>query len=201
MVPTWLVVAWSSDCFVLQNQHVPDIQTPRKMRCRQTLGRTKKAHHGTKNRGSKGSGTEKMSREAFRQRFMARFYDPAFRAEDASLARVEDIAWKAYSEGRKSPLTEKAGQGFADPDYDLSVEWRGASERIKAAQRKQADPSSTSRVLIVNASSRNDYSCPGEMSKSFRLSKLVKTTLESGKLSRGQSKRRNSGACVRIARR
>jgi hypothetical protein len=38
----------------------------------------------------KGQVTEKMLRDA-RQRFMARFYDPAFRAEDASLARVEDI--------------------------------------------------------------------------------------------------------------
>jgi hypothetical protein len=36
----------------------------------------------------KGQVTEKMSREAFRQRFMARFYDPAFRVEDASLARL-----------------------------------------------------------------------------------------------------------------
>jgi multimeric flavodoxin WrbA len=127
----------------------------------------------------KGQVTEKMSREAFRQRFMARFYDPAFRSEDASLGRLEEIAWDAYAEGRKSPITAKAGPGFADPDYDLSVEWRDASERIKTAQRKQADPSSASRVLIVNASSRNDYSCPGEMSKSFRISKLVQATLES----------------------
>ncbi|MFM0259788.1 flavodoxin family protein [Paraburkholderia sediminicola] len=127
----------------------------------------------------KGQVTEKMSREAFRQRFMARFYDPAFRGEDASLGRLEEIAWDAYAEGRKSPITAKAGPGFADPDYDLSVEWRDASERIKTAQRKQADPSSASRVLIVNASSRNDYSCPGEMSKSFRISTLVQATLES----------------------
>ncbi|WP_318248439.1 flavodoxin family protein [Paraburkholderia sp. XV] len=120
-----------------------------------------------------------MSREPFRQRFMNRFYDPAFRIEDASLARLEEIAWNAYQEGRKAPVTVKAGPGFADPDYDLSVEWRDASERIKGAQRRQADPASASRVLIVNASSRNDHSCPGEMSKSFRMSKLVQTTLES----------------------
>jgi len=84
----------------------------------------------------KGQVTEKMSREAFRQRFMARFYDPAFRAEDASLARVEDIAWKAYSEGRKSPLTEKAEQEFADPDYDLSNGVMPVNEsRLRSANR------------------------------------------------------------------
>ncbi|WP_429454715.1 flavodoxin family protein [Paraburkholderia sp. WC7.3g] len=119
-----------------------------------------------------------MSRDAFRERFMARFYDPAFRAEDASLARLEAIAWDAYSQGRKAPVTEKAGPGFADPDYDLSVEWRAASERVKAAQARQRDPATRSRVLVINASSRNDYTCPGEMSKSFRLAKIAQQALE-----------------------
>jgi multimeric flavodoxin WrbA len=126
----------------------------------------------------KGQVTEKMSRDAFRARFMARFYDPAFRGEDEALARLENIAWDAYSQARKSPVNEKAGPGFADPGYDLSVEWRAASERIKAAQARQRDPASPARVLVVNASSRNDYTCPGEMSKSFRLAKLAQATLE-----------------------
>lgn len=126
----------------------------------------------------KGQVTEKMSREAFHERFIARFYDPAFRAEDESIARLEEIAWDAYTNSRKSPLTEKAGPGFADPDYELSVEWRAASERIKAAQARQRDSSARSRVLIVNASSRNDYTCPGEMSKSFRLASLAQQSLE-----------------------
>ncbi|OLL27614.1 NADPH-dependent FMN reductase [Burkholderia sp. SRS-W-2-2016] len=119
-----------------------------------------------------------MSRDAFRERFIARFYDPAFRQEGEALARLEAIAWDAYSHGRKSPLNAKAGPGFADPDYDLSVEWRAASERIKAAEAKQRDPASCSRVLIVNASSRNDYTCPSEMSKSFRLAKIAQQALE-----------------------
>ncbi|MGF6961928.1 multimeric flavodoxin WrbA [Paraburkholderia youngii] len=126
----------------------------------------------------KGQVTEAMSRDAFRERFMARFYDPAFRAEDESLARLEAIAWDAYSHGRKAPVTEKAGPGFADPDYDLSVEWRAASERLKAAQARQRDPGTRSRVLVINASSRNDYTCPGEMSKSFRLAKIAQQALE-----------------------
>src|ERR1044072_7388319 len=62
----------------------------------------------------KGQVTEKMSRDALRARFMARFYDPAFRGEDEALARLENIAWDAYSQARKSPVTDKAGPGFAD---------------------------------------------------------------------------------------
>lgn len=126
----------------------------------------------------KGQVAEKMSRAAFHDRFIARFHDPAFRAEDEAFVRLEAISWDAYSSARKSPVTEKAGTGFADPDYDLSVEWRSASDRIKAAQARQSDPATASRVLIVNASARNDYTCPGEMSKSFRLGKLARQTLE-----------------------
>lgn len=123
----------------------------------------------------KGQVTEKMSRDAFHERFAARFFDPAFRAEDASIARLEAIAWEAYMQGRKSPVTAKAGPGFADPGYDLSVEWRHAAQRIRAAQQTQQDRATRSRVLIVNASARNDRTCPGEMSKSFRLAKRVES--------------------------
>lgn len=113
----------------------------------------------------KGQVTEMMPREAFRERFMARFYDPAFRTEDEALTRLEAIAWDAYSSARKSPITEKARAGFQDPDYDLSVEWRAASDWIKAAQTRQQERTGRSRVLIINASARNDYTCPGEMSR------------------------------------
>ncbi|MEM5438622.1 flavodoxin family protein [Paraburkholderia diazotrophica] len=119
-----------------------------------------------------------MTREAFRERFNARFYDPAFRAEDGAIARLEAIAWQAYLEGRKAPVTQKAGAGYADPDYDLSVEWREAAQRVNAAQARQQDPSTRSRILVINASSRNDYTCPGEMSKSFRLAKRVQAVIE-----------------------
>jgi hypothetical protein len=107
----------------------------------------------------KGQVTEKMPRDAFRERFMARFYDPAFRSEDESVARLEAIAWNAYSNGRKAPITEKAGTGFKDPDYELSVEWRAASDRIKAAQARQQDREAPSRVLVVNAKAVSRRRC------------------------------------------
>jgi multimeric flavodoxin WrbA len=100
--------------------------------------------------------------------------DPVFDAERAAIARLEQIAWQAYEGGRKAPLTVKAGAGFADPGYDLSREWRDLHLRLRDAQARWADPATPSRVLVVNASPRNDGSCPGEMSKTWRLTQLAR---------------------------
>jgi multimeric flavodoxin WrbA len=91
---------------------------------------------------------------------------------------VEEIAWQAYEEGRKAPVTRKAGPGFADPEYELSVEWLATRDRLIAAQQRWSDPKSPSRVLVVCGASRNDGSCPGEMSKTFRLAQLAREVLE-----------------------
>jgi multimeric flavodoxin WrbA len=126
----------------------------------------------------KGQAPPTLTRGAFHERFMLDFGDPAFQAEAAALARLEDIAWKAYEEGRKAPVTRKAGPGFADPEYEISVEWLDASARLKAAQEKWGKPETKSRVLIVAGASRNDGTCPGEISKTFRLATLARETLE-----------------------
>jgi len=124
-----------------------------------------------------GQAGPKLPREQFRQRFLEAFYDPAYKAESAAIERLEAIAWKAYEEGRKAPITRKAGPGFADPDYNLSVEWHAASERLKQAQARWAEGSTPSRILLVCSSARNDGSCPGEMSKTFRLTQLARETI------------------------
>ncbi|MCA3187926.1 flavodoxin family protein [Cupriavidus sp. EM10] len=126
----------------------------------------------------KGQVTEKMPRDVFRQRFRARFHDPAYRNEDDAIERLEAIAWDAYHEGRKAPVTEKAGPGAADPDYDLSVEWRQSRDAIRAAQREHDDAGGPSRVLLVVGAARNDYTCPGEMSKSWRLAGIARARME-----------------------
>jgi multimeric flavodoxin WrbA len=126
----------------------------------------------------KGQAPPVLSREAFHERFMQSFVDPAFRAEDAALARIEAVAWDAYQEGRKAPHTRKAGEGFADPDYELSTEWLATRERLHQAQAHWKDPATPSRVLLVCGSSRNDGTCPGEISKTWRLLNTAKNTLE-----------------------
>lgn len=118
-----------------------------------------------------------IPRDEFRKRFEARFHDPAFDRMRDAIAELESIAWDGYHEARKSPRTAKAGPGFADPSYDLSVEWRANRDRLLELERRQKDPATRSRVLVICGSPRNDGSCPGEMSKSFRLSKLVEDTL------------------------
>ncbi|HET8746023.1 MAG TPA: flavodoxin family protein [Ramlibacter sp.] len=116
-------------------------------------------------------------REEFRARFRARFFDPAYRGEDEAIARLEAIAWEAYSQGRKAPVTRKAGKEFQDPDYDLSVEWYETRNRLLAAQARWEDPATPSRVLVISGAARNDGTCPGEMSKSFRLARIAQEAL------------------------
>jgi len=125
-----------------------------------------------------GQGPEKIDKAAFAHRFKARFHDPAFDAQSASIDALLDIAWDAYQGSRKSPRTRKAGAEFADPDYDLAIEWLEARAAIHAAQTRYADPARPRRILLVIGSPRNDKTCPGENSKSFRLAELARTTIE-----------------------
>ena len=112
-------------------------------------------------------------RELFRERFRARFLDPAYQVEQEAISRLEAIAWDAYIDGRKAPFTRKAGAEFLDPNYDLSVEWYETRNKLLAAQQKWKEPASPSRVLVICGSPRNDGTCPGEMSKSFRLARTA----------------------------
>ena len=56
------------------------------------------------------------------------------------MARLEEIAWQTYAQGRKRPVTRKAGAGFADPDFELSVEWLATRQRLEEAQAKGSSP-------------------------------------------------------------
>jgi multimeric flavodoxin WrbA len=126
----------------------------------------------------KGQGDVKLSREQFEQRFRERFYDPAFDRVAAELDRVVDVAWEAYDQYRKSPRTRLAGDGFANPDVKLPVEWLRTREAILEAERAHADPDSPSRVLLVAGADRHDQTCPGEMSKTFRLAQAAREEIE-----------------------
>ena len=78
-----------------------------------------------------------------------------------------------HSHSRKAPLTRKAGPGYADPEYDIAVDWLNARDAILAAQRRHDGTNEPSRILLINGSSRSEHSCPGEMSKTWRLVKLA----------------------------
>jgi multimeric flavodoxin WrbA len=120
-----------------------------------------------------GMPSAQLSKEEFARRVRARFYDPAFAQVSGEIERIIEVAWNGYDEYRKSPRTRPAGAGFADPNYELSDDWREASRKIHAAERRQKDPKSPSRILIINGAARSEHTCPGEMSKTFRLVKIA----------------------------
>jgi len=125
----------------------------------------------------KGTPDVGLDRTEFERRFRARFYDPQFSERADEIERLLETAWDVYCAYRKSPRTRPAGPGFADPSYELSIEWIAAREAIAAAERRQKDASAPARVLVINGSPRSDQTCPGEMSKSYRLARLAEATL------------------------
>ncbi len=125
----------------------------------------------------KGQGDFPLSRQQFNARFRARFTDPAFRGKEALIDELMETAWDGYRKARKSPITAKAGPGFADPDYDLSVDWLATRSAIAEAQGRH-DAAGPARVLLICGAARNDKTCPGEMSKSYRLAEMAKSELQ-----------------------
>lgn len=123
----------------------------------------------------------KLTREQFSHRMREQFYDPVFDPLKQDIDKIIDVAWDAYDKSRKSPRTQKAGPSYADPNYDLSIEWIEASRKIKEAQSRQKDAASPSRVLIINGAARSEHTCPGESSKSWRLASIAREVFEQEK--------------------
>ncbi len=121
-----------------------------------------------------GQAPAMLTREEFGKRFRMSFIDPLFESASDAIDRIEDIAWQAYSKGRKSPLSRQAGAGFADPAFELSSEWLDTRQRLIRAQDAWARPETPTRVLLICGAARNDGTCPGEMSKTFRLLEQIR---------------------------
>jgi multimeric flavodoxin WrbA len=120
----------------------------------------------------KGMPSPRLDEAEFKLRFRQQFTDPVFDPLARELAKIANAAWEAYAHSRKSPHTRKAGAGFADPDYDIAVDWLKARDAVAEAQRQHEAPGPPNRVLLINGSPRSEHTCPGEMSKSFRLIEL-----------------------------
>ena len=125
-----------------------------------------------------GQGDVKLSRAEFERRLGERFYDPVFDAVRGEIDKVMDSAWTSYDEYHKSPRTRVAGRGFANPEFELPVEWLAARDAVRKAERRQRNARSPRRILIVCGAARNDQTCPGEMSKTFRLVQIARRVVE-----------------------
>jgi multimeric flavodoxin WrbA len=126
----------------------------------------------------RGMPNVQLTRKEFDARFRDRFFDPTFGAVEGELERLIEIAWDGYNVYRKNPRTRVGGKQFADPKAELPVEWLATRRAIQEAERRQRNRKSKSRVLLINGSSRSDQSCPGEMSKTFRLVSIAKRIIE-----------------------
>jgi len=125
-----------------------------------------------------GQGSTRLTREEFEKRYWMQFYDPAFDEMKEEIARLTEIAWEAYQDGRKSARTRLAGSGFADPGQELSVEWLDTRTAIQKAEELQKSGEGDSRILVICGSPRTDETCPSEMSKTFRIALAVREQIQ-----------------------
>src|ERR1700731_3010737 len=85
----------------------------------------------------KGMPSTALSKAEFTERLKRRFYDPAFNLLQDRIGDIIEAAWDGYRDSRKSPRTKPAGRGYADPKYDLSIEWSAAKKAVADAERAQ----------------------------------------------------------------
>ena len=127
-----------------------------------------------------GMPSPRVGEAEFKRRFRTQFADQIFDGLATELDAIADGAWDAYRNSRKSPRTRKAGAGFTDPHYDLSLDWIITHEAIEQARKGRDDSSKTIRILLINASPRTEHTCPGEMSKTYRLVEIACKILQEG---------------------
>lgn len=126
----------------------------------------------------RGSPDPTLLESEFKRRFLLPYRDPAFDPLSAELDKIAQAAWDGYAHGRKSPRTLKAGSQFADPSYDLAIDWLAAREAVLGAQLEYRERDRPPRLLLVNGAARSEHTCPGEVSKSYRLTMLASEALE-----------------------
>jgi multimeric flavodoxin WrbA len=129
----------------------------------------------------KGMPGVELSKDEFAKRFRERFYDPSFAGVSGEIGRIMEVAWQNYVEYHKSPRTRRAGQRFRDRDFRLPVEWLHTKKAITQAEARQKRAGSKSRILLINGSSRSDQTCPGEISKTYRLAKIAEVVIRGAK--------------------
>ena len=125
----------------------------------------------------KGMPSVQLTKAEFAKRVRERFYDPTFASVASEIDRVIEVAWQNYFEYHKSPRTRPAGAGFSDPQFRLPIEWLETRKAVQAAEKAWSNPKSKTRILLINGSTRSNQTCPGETSKTFRLTKIAEEVI------------------------
>ena len=131
----------------------------------------------------KGQAPGQLERDEFSVRFRASFVDPAFRAEDGALAPARGDRLGRVS---RRPQGADHAQGRHGLRRSRLRARRSSGSRPRSASSGRrsvwADPKTRTRALVICGSPRNDGTCPGEISKTFRLAGLVSEELSRAKI-------------------
>ena len=128
----------------------------------------------------KGMPDPSLDESEFKSRFHSQFKDPAFdAAQPTSWTASRAPPGTPTAITARAPRTRKAGPGYADPDYDLAVDWIAAREAILDARSAGTTTRLARRASCWStAPSRSEHTCPGEMSKTWRLVEIAREVLE-----------------------
>ena len=129
----------------------------------------------------KGMPSVELAREEFERRFRERHRRPAVRRRRRRARRRARRRVAGLQRVPQSPRTRKAGPAFADPELRAP---RSSGSRRAPRSARPSGGRSDSRVagavlLVINGSARSDQTCPGEMSKTYRLAKRAQAAIES----------------------
>jgi hypothetical protein len=85
-------------------------------------------------RRAQGDAAPPSGARGFRATFQVRLRGSGLAPLQRELQAITDAAWAAYDDSRKAPITRKAGTGFADPDYEIAIDWLTARAAIDDAR-------------------------------------------------------------------
>ena len=130
-----------------------------------------------------------LDKAEFARRVRARFYDPAFEPVEQEIERSSRPPGTATTTAASRRAPSRPAR--ATPIRATSSRSTGRSEPrpSSSAERRQKSKSAKSRILLINGSARSDQTCPGEMSKSFRLVKIAEQVFAARARFRGRAAR------------
>ena len=111
------------------------------------------------------------SRRGSRVALSCTFQRSGVRRERDAIARLEEIAWQAYTRAARRPSRARPGR-LCRPRVRAVRRMAGSQGAHRESAGRLGTRRAPSRVLLICGSARNDGSCPGEMSKTFRLAEL-----------------------------
>src|SRR6185369_11144636 len=96
-----------------------------------------------------------------------RFTSVSCRHSSTRPGRAKAPPWPGWKRSRGTLITRAARHRS-----------RARRDKLIAAQQEWSQPGTPSRVLLVCGAARNDGTCPGEISKTFRLVQLAREVLQ-----------------------